>query len=83
MPENADAVWDDGVAPELALDFDMPNISSRQALMSLVGALGSLLATVYVLKLTVDPDGMPVVMPHVFCVDKDYGDHDAVPVEKE
>jgi hypothetical protein len=35
--ENTDAVWDDGVAPELALDFDVPNTSSKEALMTLAG----------------------------------------------
>jgi hypothetical protein len=38
--ENYDAVWDDGVAPELALDFDAPNISSKEALTTLMGAFG-------------------------------------------
>jgi hypothetical protein len=35
--ENKDCVWDDGVAPELALDFDAPNISSREALWTMIG----------------------------------------------
>jgi hypothetical protein len=39
MVENSDAVWDDGVAPELALDFDAPHISSREALATWAGAL--------------------------------------------
>ena len=37
MVESTDALWDDGVAPELALDFDLPNTSSKEALMTLVG----------------------------------------------
>lgn len=39
MTENSDCLWDDGVAPELALDFDLPNTSSREALWTLGGAL--------------------------------------------
>jgi hypothetical protein len=38
MVENTDALWDDGVAPELALDFDLPNTSSREALATLAGS---------------------------------------------
>jgi len=39
LVENTDALWDDGVAPELALDFDMPNTSSSEALATWVGGL--------------------------------------------
>lgn len=42
MTENSDAVWDDGVAPELALDFDLPNTSSTEALMTWATAFGTL-----------------------------------------
>ena len=40
MVENTDALWDDGVAPELALDFDLSNTSSKEALMTWGGAFG-------------------------------------------
>lgn len=39
MTENIDAVWNDGVAPELALDFDMSNTSSKEALLTWMGTL--------------------------------------------
>lgn len=39
MVENSDAVWDDGVAPELALDFDAPHISSQEGLATWAGGL--------------------------------------------
>ena len=39
MVENSDAVWDDGVAPELALDFDAPHISSNEGFATWAGAL--------------------------------------------
>ena len=41
MTENSDAVWNDGVAPELALDFDMPNTSTREALLSCLAAFST------------------------------------------
>lgn len=41
LAEDYDFVWDDGVAPELALDFDAPNVSSREALWTLIGVLGA------------------------------------------
>jgi hypothetical protein len=34
-----DAVWNDGVAPELAIDFEMQNLSSRRALATLGSVL--------------------------------------------
>jgi hypothetical protein len=40
MTENTDCLWDDGVAPELALDFDLPNTSSAEALLTLGSVFG-------------------------------------------
>lgn len=40
--ENNDCLFDDGVAPELALDFDSQHISSVEALLSWAGALTGL-----------------------------------------
>lgn len=42
MVENDDCLFDDGVAPELALDFDSQHISSVEALACWAGALGGL-----------------------------------------
>lgn len=41
MTENSDAVWDDGVSPELALDFDAPNISTSEAAWTWLAGFGS------------------------------------------
>jgi len=40
--ENDDCLFDDGVAPELALDFDSQHISSGEALLTWAGALTGL-----------------------------------------
>ncbi len=40
--ENDDCLFDDGVAPELALDFDSQHISSVEALASWAAALTGL-----------------------------------------
>jgi hypothetical protein len=42
LVENHDVLFDDGVAPELALDFDCQHISSGEALVSWLGAFGGL-----------------------------------------
>jgi len=71
LTENYDAVWDDGVAPELALDFDAPNISSREALWTTVGAFFS----VYVFHQTFVHATCPEnpALPHsIDCVGPDY-----------
>lgn len=52
LDENYDAVWDDGVAPELFLDFDAPNISTFEALSWLFGTVG---ATYILAQLVIKP----------------------------
>lgn len=47
MTENSDCLWDDGVAPELALDFDVPNMSSNEALLTLSSVLGGFVVFYY------------------------------------
>jgi hypothetical protein len=42
LVENDDCLFDDGVAPELALDFDSQHISSGEALLTWAGALTGL-----------------------------------------
>lgn len=39
LVENHDAVWDDGVAPEVALDFDCQHISKGEGVMWWLGGL--------------------------------------------
>jgi hypothetical protein len=52
--ENNDAVWDDGVAPEVALDFDCQHVGSTEGLLSWLGGL-SLFAGLYQLVKASDP----------------------------
>lgn len=56
LVENNDAVFDDGVAPELALDFDCQHISSGEAVAMWAGAFGGL-ALFYQLVKATDPEG--------------------------
>ena len=56
LVENNDCLFDDGVAPELALDFDSQHISSTEALISWAGALTGLGLFWLFLKST-DPEG--------------------------
>lgn len=54
LPEEWDLLWDDGVAPELCIDFEAQNYSTMEALGVLsvmLGALGGLAAYIkYVRK---------------------------------
>ncbi len=66
--EQNDAVFDDGVAPELALDFDCQNISSREALASWLGAFGVIYLFYNLIKWT-DPESQrPALKQHDFIV---------------
>eukprot|EP00804_Cyclotella_cryptica_P029104 CCRYP_005287-RA/>CCRYP_005287-RA protein AED:0.04 eAED:0.04 QI:135/1/1/1/1/1/2/203/111 len=40
LVEQYDAIWDDGVAPEVTLDFDCQHISSGEGLAWWLGGLG-------------------------------------------
>jgi hypothetical protein len=64
MVENSDALWDDGVAPELALDFDCPNTSSSQALWTLLGVLGGFALFYQFLKATTDEETANPALSH-------------------
>jgi hypothetical protein len=54
LVENNDAVWDDGVAPELALDFDCQHVSKTEGIFSWLGGLGLFVGLYQVVKMT-DP----------------------------
>lgn len=56
MVEQNDIVFDDGVAPELALDFDSQHISSAEALLSWASALTGLVVFWNFVAWT-DPEG--------------------------
>lgn len=66
-----DAVWNDGVAPELALDFDAPNISSKEALYTWLSAMGSLFLFYQFLD-KFSPGEAPALNHSTDCVIPDY-----------
>mmetsp|Transcript_3510 Transcript_3510/g.4665 ORF Transcript_3510/g.4665 Transcript_3510/m.4665 type:complete len:127 (-) Transcript_3510:202-582(-) len=54
LVENNDAVFDDGVAPELALDFDCQHVSKTEGVLSWLGGLGLFVGLYQFVKYT-DP----------------------------
>ncbi|EED93618.1 predicted protein [Thalassiosira pseudonana CCMP1335] len=54
LVEQYDAIWDDGVAPEVTLDFDCQHISSGEGLAMWLGGLG-FFATLYQVVKASDP----------------------------
>eukprot|EP00542_Grammatophora_oceanica_P010156 CAMPEP_0194047994 /NCGR_PEP_ID=MMETSP0009_2-20130614/26492_1 /TAXON_ID=210454 /ORGANISM="Grammatophora oceanica, Strain CCMP 410" /LENGTH=146 /DNA_ID=CAMNT_0038693771 /DNA_START=39 /DNA_END=479 /DNA_ORIENTATION=- len=56
LSEDNDAIWDDGVAPELAFDFDVQNVSTLEAIMTL-GAMFGFVGTIYYTIKQMDPEG--------------------------
>lgn len=73
MTENTDCLWDDGVAPELALDFDLPNVSSREALWT-SGGVFAFFALFYqgVKAVTEAGEGNPALNHSTDCVIPDF-----------
>jgi hypothetical protein len=56
LVENHDVIFDDGVAPELALDFDCQHVSSGEAFAMWAGAFGGL-ALFYQWVKSTSPEG--------------------------
>jgi hypothetical protein len=56
LVENHDVIFDDGVAPELALDFDCQHVSSGEALFMWASAFGGL-ALFYQWVKSTSPEG--------------------------
>ena len=61
LVENIDAVWDDGVAPELCLDFDCQHVDSTEGLMWWLGGFGFFATLYQVVKATKPEDKKPCV----------------------
>ena len=53
LPEEHELIWHDGVAPEQCLDFDVPHVSTEQALLMWLGGFGFFF-TLYQLVKTLD-----------------------------
>jgi hypothetical protein len=83
MTENSDAIWDDGVAPELALDFDAPHISTTEATYTWMGVMSIFVVLYQTIKYNTLPNGQgnPALKHVVDCVVPDYSNHEEVPVE--
>uniref|UniRef100_A0A7S2V6V6 Uncharacterized protein n=1 Tax=Fibrocapsa japonica TaxID=94617 RepID=A0A7S2V6V6_9STRA len=54
LDENSELIWDDGVAPETCLDFECEEVSTTEAVLSLLGGF-ALFGTVYTLVKWSDP----------------------------
>ena len=82
MTENSDALWDDGVAPELALDFDAPHIGTREAIWTWTIGFGCFALLFNTFKFVVDSgDDNPALSHATDAVDQDYSDY-SKPVAK-
>jgi hypothetical protein len=80
MTENSDCLWDDGVAPELALDFDLPNVSSQEALLTLGGVFLGIFTFFQVVIKNLAPTN-PALAHYTDCVVPDYSDHVEMPLK--
>ena len=54
-------MWNDGVAPETAIDFDAPNFSPLQGLLMWFGGLGFFYSVFQLAVLTNHPENKPTV----------------------
>ena len=77
MTENTDALWDDGVAAELALDFDAPHISSREGLYSWLAGLSGFALLFQTIKFFTNGavDDNPALAHSTDVLDKDHSDY--------
>lgn len=73
MPENYDCAWDDGVAPELALDFDAHMISSREALLTTCSVFFAFFLLFKAFQYGIDWEVQNPALPRELdCVGEDY-----------
>mmetsp|Transcript_19928 Transcript_19928/g.24621 ORF Transcript_19928/g.24621 Transcript_19928/m.24621 type:complete len:119 (-) Transcript_19928:249-605(-) len=67
LVENHDAMWDDGVAPEVTIDFDAPHITTGQAAKIWLSAFGGFF-TLYQFCKWVDPPSKNPCVPRDFAM---------------
>jgi hypothetical protein len=82
MTENSDALWNDGVAPELALDFDLPNTSTAEAMWTWVGGFSCFFILFLGIKAVTTDDDNPALPHSTERLVPDYSDHAAAPLEE-
>jgi hypothetical protein len=70
--ENTDAIWDDGVAPELALDFDAPHVSTKEASYTWLAGFSMFALLFQVIKHTTSADDNPAIAHATDVVVPDY-----------
>jgi hypothetical protein len=56
LHEQADAIWDDGVAPEMTLDFDAPHVPRWMTAAMWFGGLGFFVAVYQYVKYVKQPE---------------------------
>ena len=61
LHEQDELVWNDGVAPETAIDFDAPHISAGTGLVWRLGGFGFFFGVYSFAKATGHPDNKPSV----------------------
>lgn len=64
IPENAELVWNDGVAPELCIDFDAQHITRQDGLKRWLMGIAFFPIFMGVVALS-DPEGLRVAVRHI------------------
>ena len=62
LPENVELVWDDSVAPESAIDFDAPHVSTNEAMFMFALGFSIFFGFYKLVSATSPPDLNPVAI---------------------
>jgi hypothetical protein len=73
--EERELLWDDPVAPEMALDFDAPEISKWKGLAMWLAGLGFFAVVGLVVKVVLDPPSKKPTVKRVLDVDAALGNY--------
>jgi hypothetical protein len=63
LHEQADLIWDDGVAPEVTIDFDAPGVSRGKGFLMWLGGLGFFASVYGFVAFVQRPDEGRLAMP--------------------
>ena len=69
LHEETELVWDDSVAPEATIDFDAPQVSSKDVLLSFFAALG-FFSGIFALVAWSDPEARNPAAPRSAVISK-------------